>query len=521
MIPSHVDPKHLEAFILVLTRAKEFTGQLHQQNIWYDGNPSNSNDPSKLLDELKVLKAHKETMLRLRKSLEKRILLLQEPCNAITRQTGIKTLPPEILSPIFLLSCTSIGWDGEENQQAIHLSHVCRQFRQVALQTAALWTHLDNNQPLPETEEFLRRSGSSPLNITCRTGAWIDEFPEFLANISSHSLRWSEIDLRLEWPSADGLDDDTREHGLAFYRPNLPLPNLTSVHHTFFDDPFESLSEPWFDTPWLLPSLRSYTAVNVMPKPEFLSGSLTRCSLAWKQCSLDDEVDYDDLAPLIQTLECLKALQHLSFSFTDITFVLKASELPTATLPHVETLVLEAKGRLDVENVVTSLLLHLKLPNLCNLSWSADVTTESGDLHGLLYLSRGPTPSLSRLRRLQLADKRSQTSDMLETIISQCTSLLDLTLCIPDAELFSHERYFKQRREETFMRQFPLQTLTLKGWNAVSRGDLRCLVDTLRRGPNWDTFRRLEVNCCKCLSEDFLLSIEDMAEGKLKWTTPF
>ncbi|TDL19608.1 hypothetical protein BD410DRAFT_791990, partial [Rickenella mellea] len=132
MIPSHVDVKHLKALTAVLQRAKTCDGQLEQRNIWYEGSPSNH--PSKLLDELKTLKAHRETLLRLRKSLEKRISTLQGPCNVVTRQTGIKTLPSEILSQIFVFFCDSYG----RGRPAVHLSHVCRQFRHLALQTAAL-----------------------------------------------------------------------------------------------------------------------------------------------------------------------------------------------------------------------------------------------------------------------------------------------------------------------------------------------------------------------------------------------
>ncbi|TDL19633.1 hypothetical protein BD410DRAFT_841981 [Rickenella mellea] len=511
MIPSHVDVKHLKALTVVLERAKKCAGQLGQRNIWYSGNPCNH--PSKFLEELKVLKAHKETLLRLCKSLQKRILILQTPCNDITRQAGIKTLPSEVLSQIFIFSYVG----SRDNQQAIHLSHVCRQFRSIALQTPALWTHLHNERPLPETEEFLRRSGSSPLTTTCSTGLmyWPELFAEFLANISSHSLRWSEVELRLE-DARLITDNDERENGLAHYRPNLPLPNLTSIHHTYSDDFFHSQWEPWFDTPWLLPALRSYTAVNFMPKSDILSGRITRFSVSWERSYLLDDLSYINLVSFIHILDEVKTLQHLSFSFIDIPFESQHNDLPTATLPNVTTFVLMAKGGPEVEHSIDSLLSNLKLPNLENMSWSVVVTNALG--HDLPSMLGWLIPS-AKLRRLHLED-HSRLPHALETIIRRCTSLVDLTLCIPNADLFS-KTYRNRGWGDTFARRFPLQILTLKDCDAVTRDELQYLLDTLRRGPNWDTFRRLEVNCCKRLSEDFLLAIEDRADGKLKWTTPF
>ncbi|TDL19585.1 hypothetical protein BD410DRAFT_433110 [Rickenella mellea] len=373
------------------------------------------------------------------------------------------------------------------NQQAINLSHVCRRFRNVALQTAALWTHLDTHRPLSETKEFLSRSGSSPLTIECSAGARTELFPEFLAHIFPHSSRWSEVvELYMNI-----IDKDTREHGLAYYGPNLSLPNLASIRHTHIqDDPHEWKWEPWFYTPWSLPSLRSYTAVNVLPKAVFLWDGLTRCSLSWERTWPEYDCNDIDLRSIIHAREGIMALQHLSLSFDDIPFRSRPVDLPRATLLRVETVVFEVKGRFDVEQVVETLLSKLDLPKLNDLSssWSVDAKQSTGEGLPVVHLFESGLIPPAKLRRLRVADDHSQLPYTLEDVMLQCTSLVDLTLCIPNAALFCEVLHRRPRADDTFMKKLPPQTWTLKDCDAISRDDLQYLIDELRRGPNWDTF---------------------------------
>ncbi|KAI0715729.1 hypothetical protein C8Q72DRAFT_180502 [Fomitopsis betulina] len=80
-------------------------------------------------------------------------------------------LPPEILSKIFLHiagrgSADPACWHPQAVGRWIRVTHVCTYWREVALQCAALWSHLHLTD-LPEIlHEFLARSKDAPLSIT-------------------------------------------------------------------------------------------------------------------------------------------------------------------------------------------------------------------------------------------------------------------------------------------------------------------------------------------------------------------
>ncbi|OJT15009.1 hypothetical protein TRAPUB_8452 [Trametes pubescens] len=77
--------------------------------------------------------------------------------------TSSNTLPPELLALIFW-STGTVGADPALNSRLIRLTHVCQYWRDVALQTPALWAYIALKHP-SAVNAFLERSQALPLRI--------------------------------------------------------------------------------------------------------------------------------------------------------------------------------------------------------------------------------------------------------------------------------------------------------------------------------------------------------------------
>ncbi|KAI0718107.1 hypothetical protein C8Q72DRAFT_764666, partial [Fomitopsis betulina] len=80
----------------------------------------------------------------------------------------ISILPPEILSNIFLHiagrgSADPALWEPKAVGHWIYVTHVCTSWREVALQCATLWSHLNLSELPKVLEELLARSKDAPL----------------------------------------------------------------------------------------------------------------------------------------------------------------------------------------------------------------------------------------------------------------------------------------------------------------------------------------------------------------------
>lgn len=80
--------------------------------------------------------------------------------------TPVGQLSPELLIMFFSLYIAANTYEHHYEWCAwIRVTHVCRHWRMVALESPGLWTHIVARKPAA-VGEFLRRSGSAPLHIT-------------------------------------------------------------------------------------------------------------------------------------------------------------------------------------------------------------------------------------------------------------------------------------------------------------------------------------------------------------------
>ena len=105
----------------------------------------------------------------------------------------ISRLPPEVLSLVFLwtasLSSPKTSW--------IRITHVCRQWRDVALQCPTLWTNITPQHPDTFVSMCLQRSAAASLQLDYNHKSCRDcrHSLDFAHQIRTHAARFSDIDI--------------------------------------------------------------------------------------------------------------------------------------------------------------------------------------------------------------------------------------------------------------------------------------------------------------------------------------
>jgi hypothetical protein len=82
----------------------------------------------------------------------------------------VSSLPPEVLAAIFSFLCLhgkpTLGGKPGHNLARVRLSHVCHQWREIALNQSLLWSHVDfTTLSLAGAAEILARAKSVPLYL--------------------------------------------------------------------------------------------------------------------------------------------------------------------------------------------------------------------------------------------------------------------------------------------------------------------------------------------------------------------
>jgi hypothetical protein len=128
-------------------------------------------------------------------------------------------LPPEMMSDIFMESCTTLTMprnpDGIAKKDLstpsqLNLTSVCRLWRSIAHSTPALWTSLriyipcrDIPQRIQDIEQWLSRSGQLPLSIQVHSSKLRLKLSNPLVDelfnlVESYSHRWENLEIRVK-----------------------------------------------------------------------------------------------------------------------------------------------------------------------------------------------------------------------------------------------------------------------------------------------------------------------------------
>ena len=105
----------------------------------------------------------------------------------------VSSLPPEIFAAIFSSLCLpgipSLGGKPSRNRARLRISHVCHQWREIALNQPQLWSHINSNTVgLAGATEILVRAKSVPLYMETSVSGQHDNdrFGQFLNQVQAH-----------------------------------------------------------------------------------------------------------------------------------------------------------------------------------------------------------------------------------------------------------------------------------------------------------------------------------------------
>ncbi|KAL5526611.1 hypothetical protein ACEPAF_8335 [Sanghuangporus sanghuang] len=286
-------------------------------------------------------------------------------CHHALSNRGLENLPFDVLSYIFKTTCSSPA----RGSHAITISHVCRRFRQIALNTAVLWSRLYSQDPIPKTAAFLSRTKEADLAVVIEEDPDSPNYPAhleaFMALVIPHCSRWAEFRYLPAYFSEDEMDCFSILGDLKNLTAGLRLPRLRDLY--IYAGPseyrtFKLDQGPTICGDWWTPALKRLTCWNGQPDC-WLFKSITTLTL---KC---EGFAYSNVKPCFPSLlEALAALPHLEI--LEVIFLRLTCEkraFPVTELYHLKTLHLTATELGDNETL-RKFSSALRLPSLLKLS---------------------------------------------------------------------------------------------------------------------------------------------------------
>ncbi|TFK67127.1 hypothetical protein BDN72DRAFT_843438 [Pluteus cervinus] len=299
--------------------------------------------------------------------------------------TPVYRLPPEILTRIFSFvrhvpkpafysnRATPLEW--------VDVTRVSQHWRNVAIGSPTLWSHISSTYPKRLAEEFLQRSKAAPLSIDMR-GPGSQDADQF---ITPSLFRIRELTLGLSSASWIGLSRNL----------SSPAPLLESLSIMITDNVKQSTSSTISDT----------TFAGTTPRLRFLE--LTGCSVDINSSIFSDLNALDLCNPpqkllVTDLLTCLRNLPRLtSLVLTEVLVTgapLASSNLDTIVLASLASLAI--RGGSFAQDL--DILSHLSFPANTTLRFYSITPTGEG------------LPSLSEFLRVHKASRLQESSQPLQ-----------------------------------------------------------------------------------------------------------
>ncbi len=309
-----------------------------------------------------------EARAHLRQAIDDRIKELEELTRALQVRRNalvpISRLPPETLAVIFSFLSPPACDEELGYLSWLHVTHVCRQWRDIALDYPHLWSHIDFTNLTPDgVTEILARAKMAPLHLEMKATYWgtpnWDVFARQLETQISHTRRLciagefhQAVLEQLLSPAPIleffSLSDSSRSFGLS--HPIIPV--------TLFDGVaprLTSLELDSCDISWKSPLLKGLQALQILrPSVE-------------ARPSLEDWLDALNGMPQLKTLVLHSATPAVSFGDPLI-------PQRTITLPSLTRFSISASA-----TDCTLALAHLMLPSLTSLHVDAESSEEYGE----------------------------------------------------------------------------------------------------------------------------------------------
>ncbi|KAI0290882.1 hypothetical protein BC826DRAFT_517418 [Russula brevipes] len=287
----------------------------------------------------------------------------------------ISVLPPEVLSRIFhLVPSAEPSWYELQSLRWISITHVCRHWRQVALDDSSLWARISGYQmDTAWVPEALARARNAPLTIDLLGSP----NPETLAMFLEHFAHTREF--RLRDLVAHHLDDN------VWKLCNLDAPALEHFELGFkADSPVTFLETPFFNG--MAPKLRTFFLSRVRVPWSFIPrGQLTQLTIThFDERTVANGPSLGDSKSLIDLLINCPVLETLILGFCLPDSITRPSDVQSVHLPRLSCLSLVGSS-----SRVANLFKLLKLPPSATLRMrcTSETTATHKDHHILPLVS--------------------------------------------------------------------------------------------------------------------------------------
>jgi len=337
----------------------------------------------------------------------------------------ISVLPAEIFSRIFNFVAL---FNRSFLQDWIHVTHVCRHWRQIALDDSTLWTHFSS---YPRNKDWiaerLSRARNAPLVI--KVDGWLgkDTLSLFIPHISHtrelhlHSLSsfHPEIVQKIRIQKAPVLE--SLELGMS---DNFPLDSEHAVGHLFFKGPLPKLRilrVLYFVFPWSL-----------FPRGQLTQLQVTLIGEVSAVASKDSQ--HDDLNQLIDLLIDCPALEVLTLENCLPAMLSESSGGQTIHFPRLSRLSLRGSS-----SRVTNLLKMLKLSSATTLRLicTSENTETHNDYHILPILSEHFN-DLNPVKFRRFEADLDDEDGVIRVVASTCLALSPVPYIHPELSLSFH-----------------------------------------------------------------------------------
>ncbi|KAF8498172.1 hypothetical protein F5888DRAFT_1889297 [Russula emetica] len=284
----------------------------------------------------------------------------------------ISLLPPEILARVFhLLVLEEMPFSGKRNLGWIRVTHVCRHWRQVALDDSSLWARIGSTLMNKKwISEMLARAKNAPLDIEFNGVA--SSSRGALLRIHPHLSRTRQFRFHI----LSMLHSDSVREMFSWEAPALEHFELEVSAHSPVT--FRDLGENMLFKGHA-PRLRTFSLSRVViPWSLIPRGQLTQLKIA---CP-NEEIDYSgELSQLIDLLVNCPALEILALESCLPSQLTEFSHGRTIHLPHLSRLRLRGST-----SRIMNMLKMLKLPSstTLHLDCISNITTIHNDSEGLL-----------------------------------------------------------------------------------------------------------------------------------------
>lgn len=466
----------------------------------------------------------------------------------VKRQVSINRLSTDILSMIFYFVHENVADDDPENEHpiplllfrsALTLSHVCRQFRSVALALPKLWSTISNLQNPNSVKHSILRSRDSSFHVTLKltvntlllphgekpTGKPGKKDAACIKKIKEQTSRWQSFDLALHIPHDAEDDLDHILPGFVGSFKNLKLDTLekltVKIDGWFSGSPGNNAKVNKMFSSWHLPSLQHCILIDFVPSIP-ISKSISVLDITITDGSYtEDSLLVDDLMKFINQHP---NLLELYLNIWDDAFDVQE----TGTVKLNTSLLRKVRIRAVVGDALESILCILRAFSLVPLK---DVTLEFDLLH-LFELQRTTGHQEMHVETLQ-----EQLSECVEELAMHHTSLKSFTLrigrkALPDAFSKCHILDFVFRRLGHLQHlsisapDFPpplidtncdiaLRSLELDKCLKFSNTFFTDFFETLKRKGALDQFERLQVEGCEELERS--VALRYLPQGKVAW----